>query len=373
MNITKEIHIITFDIPYPVNYGGVIDVFYKIKALKEAGIKIHLHCFYHKRKKNKILNTYCESVKYYKRKITLINFFSSKPFIVKSRDDKNLIKNLAKKKCPIIFEGIHSTKLINNKKILYYKKFVRTYNIETDYYRLLAKVEKNIFKKIYLFSEYLKIYFYQKKIKHADGIFAIKKNDQKYFQKYSKSYHIKAFHSNSNVTSKKGKGNFSLYHGNLSIAENENAALFLIRKIFAKNNYKLIVAGNNPKPRLEKEISKHENIKLIKNPKNKELSSIISNAHINLLKTNQNTGIKLKLIESLYRGRFCIGNNKMLVDSEVEKFCFSANSTKEWMTRIEKIKNQVFDENKITKRKKIEKIFNNKKEAEKIKNIIYND
>ena len=43
------------------------------------------------------------------------------------------------------------------------------------------------------------------------------------------------------------------------------------------------------------------------------------------------------------------------------------------MTRIEKIKNQVFDENKITKRKKIEKIFNNKKEAEKIKNIIYND
>ena len=53
MSITKEIHIVTFDIPYPVNYGGVIDVFYKIKALKEAGIKIHLHCFYHKRKKMK--------------------------------------------------------------------------------------------------------------------------------------------------------------------------------------------------------------------------------------------------------------------------------------------------------------------------------
>ena len=35
MDITKEIHIITFDIPYPANYGGVIDVFYKIKALKE--------------------------------------------------------------------------------------------------------------------------------------------------------------------------------------------------------------------------------------------------------------------------------------------------------------------------------------------------
>ena len=218
----------------------------------------------------------------------------------------------------------------------------------------------------------MKIYFYQKKMKHADGVFAITKNDQKYFQKYSKSYYIKAFHSNSHVTSKKGKGNFALYHGNLSIAENENAAIFLIRKIFAKKKYKLIIAGNNPKLRLKKEISKYKNIKLIQDPKKQELSSIIRNAHINLLKTNQNTGIKLKLIESLYKGRFCIGNNKMLLDTELEKYCFSANSIKEWINKIEKLKNQVFDEEKTIERKKIEKIFNNNKEAEKIKNIIYN-
>ncbi len=29
----KYLHIISFDIPYPPNYGGVIDVFYKLKAL----------------------------------------------------------------------------------------------------------------------------------------------------------------------------------------------------------------------------------------------------------------------------------------------------------------------------------------------------
>ena len=55
----------------------------------------------------------------------------------------------------------------------------------------------------------------------------------------------------------------------------------------------------------------------------------------------------------------------MLLDSEVEKFCFSANSTKEWMTRIEKIKNQVFDENKITKRKKLKKYLTTKKKLKK--------
>ena len=41
----KHLHIISFDIPYPPNYGGVIDVYYKIRTLHKLGIKIHLHCF----------------------------------------------------------------------------------------------------------------------------------------------------------------------------------------------------------------------------------------------------------------------------------------------------------------------------------------
>ena len=54
----------------------------------------------------------------------------------------------------------------------------------------------------------------------------------------------------------------------------------------------------------------------------------------------------------------------MLLDTELEKYCFSANSIKEWINKIEKLKNQVFDEEKTIERKKIEKIFNNNKEAE---------
>ncbi len=28
----EHIHLISFDVPFPADYGGVIDVFYKIKA-----------------------------------------------------------------------------------------------------------------------------------------------------------------------------------------------------------------------------------------------------------------------------------------------------------------------------------------------------
>ena len=29
----KHLHIVTLDTPWPVNYGGVVDLFYKLKAL----------------------------------------------------------------------------------------------------------------------------------------------------------------------------------------------------------------------------------------------------------------------------------------------------------------------------------------------------
>ena len=50
-----HLHIISFDIPWPANYGGVIDVFYKAKALSEKGVKVHLHCFQYGRKPNPFL------------------------------------------------------------------------------------------------------------------------------------------------------------------------------------------------------------------------------------------------------------------------------------------------------------------------------
>ena len=40
----KGINIVSFNVPYPPNYGGIIDVYYKIKALREIGCEVVLHC-----------------------------------------------------------------------------------------------------------------------------------------------------------------------------------------------------------------------------------------------------------------------------------------------------------------------------------------
>ena len=50
-----RLHIVSFDIPWPPNYGGIIDVFYKIRALHGAGVQIHLHCFEYQRQQSSVI------------------------------------------------------------------------------------------------------------------------------------------------------------------------------------------------------------------------------------------------------------------------------------------------------------------------------
>ena len=97
----KQLHIVSFAIPYPANYGGVIDVFYKLKALSALGVKITLHCFKYDRQPAKELETLCQKVYYYPRKMLGSHLLGFYPFIVGSRKSEQLVENLLKNKAPI--------------------------------------------------------------------------------------------------------------------------------------------------------------------------------------------------------------------------------------------------------------------------------
>ena len=60
----KHLHIVCLNVPYPVDYGGVFDLFYKLPAMQAAGVNIHLHCFDYGRGEQQELNKYCVSVNY---------------------------------------------------------------------------------------------------------------------------------------------------------------------------------------------------------------------------------------------------------------------------------------------------------------------
>jgi len=333
-----HLHIIAFDIPYPPTYGGVIDVFYQIKELNEAGVMIHLHAFeYGKGRRSEEFEKLCFQVYYYPRSTGLISSFGLKPYITTSRRSEMLMKELIKDNYPILFEGLHTCFHINDKRLKERVKFVRTTNIEHRYYANLALAERNIFKKVYFTIASLKLLYYQEVLRLADIILPVSTTDLAYFQNnfpLQKVHILPCFHANNQTTNERS-GNYVLFHGNLEVAENERAAVFLMRKVMNNIDYPFIIAGNSPSKRLLRIAGNYPNVIIKSSPDEKTMAELISKAHINLLITFQATGLKLKLLNSLYNGSFVLVNNKMLHGTGLDELCYVADSAKELKKKVQ--------------------------------------
>lgn len=368
------LQIVAFNIPYPADYGGVIDVFYKIKALSECGVSIYLHCFEYNRPEAFELEEYCRKVYYYPRKKGLLHQLSIKPYIVITRKNEQLLKNLNAIQAPIIFEGLHSCYFLNYSSLKNHLRLVRTHNIEHDYYQNLRKVERNLFKKLFYCIEACKLRNYEKVLKNADHLLSISPNDNLYFdRKFGNSHFSPAFHPFNEIQSKAGKGDYILFHGNLSVAENKQAVNFLINNVFTKVCQKVIVAGKNPSNELIHKIESIPNVELIANPDGIRMDELIENAHVCLLPTFQDTGLKLKLLASLFAGRFCIANSPMVNKTGLEHLCELADTPAEMIDIINRLFGQDFTAEEIEKRRIIlEDEFSNHRNALKILQIIRN-
>lgn len=357
----KTLHIISFDVPFPANYGGVIDVFYKIKALHALGVKITLHCFEYGRGEAEELKKYCDKVFYYKRNTSVFNLFSALPFIVKSRTSEKLIRNLLVDNAPILFEGLHTCAILNDNRLKNRFKIYRESNIEHEYYRYLATSEKNIFKKKYFLTEANKLEKFENQLSHANLMLVVSEEDTKYLQnKFSGKniQYLPSFHPYNTIECNTGKGNYALYHGNLSISENYLAAEFLIKEVFSKTKHKLIIAGLNPQESLLQIAKHYSNVEIIANPTDEKLQSLLKNAHINCLYTHQESGLKLKLLNSLFAGRFCLVNDKMLYGTQLKNCCTIANTSEEFINQIDALFKLEFSESDVKNREENLQKFN---------------
>ena len=374
----KHLHIISFDIPYPADYGGVIDVFYKIKAFHKAGINVHLHCFEYGREHTNELNKYCSEVHYYKRNTGLKANLSKVPYIINSRISKELANRLNIDNYPILCEGIHSCGILyfedlyKNRKIIY-----RAHNVEHEYYNELHKSEKNVAKKLYYKLEATKLLEWETNLEKVDLILTLSENDRDYYKsrfKNKKVLNTFLFYNNDKIqeTSLNSIKKYILYHANLSVNENIEAALTIINNIAPKIDTLFIIAGKNPSKSIYTAAKDKANVEIIANLSEDKMRTILINAHINILITKQATGLKLKLINSIYQGKHIIANNEMLSGSHLDKCVNLANTDNEIIEKvnilmdtdfsIKDYKNRLFD---------IPSQYNNDKQIKEIINIIY--
>lgn len=344
----KPLHIISFENPFPPNFGGVIDVFYKIKALHELGYDIYLHCFHDGRdvvfEELKAITT---KVYLYKKNKNPFFLFSKFPYPVICRFREELIFNIKTIDAPILFEGLHTT-MVMNKTDLQNKKYLRLHNLESDFYAGMSKNETNYLKKIAYHFASKKYIEYQKNIPKFDHVFALSCYEFEVVKTMTTNVtYIPVFHGNGALQSLSEYGNYAFYHGDLRLADNKKAAKFLINVFKEIPDYKLIIASSNGKKIIEKHIGNCKNIEFVNVFDNSQWDKLLANAHINVMLSFQKSGTKLKIINSLAKSRFCLINNNMVDDYRVLKLCEMASTKEEFILKINELKNKPFLESNI--------------------------
>lgn len=371
----KHLHIITLDVPWPADYGGVVDLFYKIVHLHKQGVKIHLHCFTGGRAPQDELDQYCESVQYYARKKVPHSLKPGLPYIVSSRINKQLLLDLQQDDYPILMEGTHCTYYLFNGALKNRGLFVRPHNVEFDYYKKLGEHEKTVWKKIYFNTESWLLKRYEKSIANKATFWPLSIDDTAVFKKMAGTNPVDflpLFLPWENTSPQTGKGWFCLYHGNLSVNENEEAAKWLLTKVFNGLSIPLVVAGKNPSPQLEALAHVNKNTCLVANPTDKEMQDLIKKAQINILPSFNNTGVKVKLLNALFNGRYCLVNEAATKGAAIDNLCHIAETPQEFREAITALYDQPFSEDQAKHRAEILlTTYNNAKNAAQLIEWIY--
>lgn len=373
----KHLHIITHDVPWPADFGGVIDQFYKIKTLYQYGVKIHLHCFVNKRPPQDELKKYCETVYYYKRHTGIGHFSFSIPYIVSSRKNDELLKNLSKDNYPVLMEAIHCSYYLYAGELTNRIVLLRLHNAEFEYYHHLAMHEKNLFKKCYYNHESKLLKKYEKRLAEKVRIAALSGQDVEVYQHLFKAIniiHLPLFLPYLNAAGKEGIGCFCLYHGNLAINENEEAAIWLLQNVFNDIKIPFVITGKNPSQKLEFLAHQQPHTCLVANPSDKELHDMIAKAQINILPSFNNTGIKLKLLNALYNGRHCLVNKTGVEGSGLNRLCAIAEDADDFKTAIQYLYAIPYTNEENEKRQLLlQQLYNNQKNGEKLIEIFWSE
>ena len=369
----KHLHIISFDNPFPPNYGGVIDVFYKIKALHQLGIKIYLHCFCLERNQvSDELKGITEKVFLYPKNRNPLFLFSPIPMSVISRFDKKLIKNITNIDAPILVEGLQSSMIINRFDFKKRKVFLRLHNIESNFYAGMSSNETSILKKILYRVEAYKYKNYQNKINRFEHVFGLSHYECDFLATQTKNWsYLPVFHGNEINNQLSEFGDFALYHGDLRLADNKKAAAFCISLFKKIKDFKLVIASSNGKEFVKNLIGESENIEFIELENHEHLETLLNKAHLNILLSFQKSGTKLKIINALHRSRFCLINENMVDDEQILKLCEVATTEEEFIDAINRLKSKPYLDNEIRK-STLNKVYNDAENATKIGKVIWN-
>lgn len=373
--LDKHLHIVTHDVPWPADFGGVYDLFYKIKTLHELGIRIHLHCFTGKRHEQPELNAYCETVHYYPRMRKRNSFSLRLPYIVRSRRDTALLKNLEKDDYPILLDGIHCTYFLHTNQLPGRKVFVRLHNVEHLYYRKLFKLEPDLVKKAYFMLESILLRKYEKGLAKKAVFLAVSEDDARYYRERLGANDVRflpVFLPWQTSPEQKSRGSYCLYHGNLSISENEKAAEWLLNEVFNDIDVPIVIAGKDPSLPLQTLAHSQNHSCIVVNPSEREMQDMIQKAQLHVIPSLNQTGVKLKLLNALYNGKHCLTNKAGISGTGLHDVCTLVETAHDYKQAIRNLFLQDYGKaDQAARVEQLQKVYCNEANGQKLISWIY--
>lgn len=338
-----HLHILSFTVPYPPDYGGVIDVFEKMKALHAEGVRVHLHCYQYNREPAEELEEYCEKVYYYQRGTGLS---LAMPHIVASRRDALLAVRLDKDDYPILAEGVHTAYPLVVGRWPGRKVAVRLHNVETNYYRNLAEVTRDRWKSMYYGIESGLLRRWEERVSVLP-LLAIHPGVKDYYERVLGARdvaYLPAFTRYVAGSNPLGRGEYVLFHGDLSVADNVEALQWLLEEVRREGRLPWVVAGRKLDERVFRLIRNHAGVRLIADAPEPEMEALIRGAQVNVVQSFNPEGIKIKLLHALFVGRHCIAQEALLAGTGLEATCRAARDAADFRVALDELWERPFTE-----------------------------
>lgn len=324
-----DLHWIALDVPTPPNYGGAVDMLYKVMALKRLGVRVHMHAFaYDGRVPDARLTAACASIQLYARAKNPLGLLSVLPYMSWSRRSRALLARLRQDNFPILLEGIHTASLLQQDPHLGPRCIVRTHNVESEYYQSLAQDEPKWMRRLFLWSEALKLAWSEPRLlRLAAGVAAISPHDSARISAWvgTKAVTLVGPFHGMKLEVPPGLGTFALFHANLAVPENHHAAMSLALAIPDDFPMHLCIAGRKPRAELQA-ICAERSIHLIADPEDEAMDSLVRDAAVHLLPGSRGDGVKLKVLRALLHGRHVVASPQLLGTGPLVPLCHLAQT-----------------------------------------------
>lgn len=337
------LHLVCFDLPLPPWYGGTEEIDVKIRCLLDLGVTLHVHALvwpsvirsgnlpdWHQR---------VASLRCYPRR-WLVGPHDTRPWSLISRSSSDLIRNLQNEPGSILLEGWQCADVLRSPSLQKRNIWVRSHNIESNYYRMQADSTSGWMKKIHFTLEAWRWRCFERSLpqwmaeEKRRGILSICPSETFYWNSHHlPAYYVPAFADLTDrlelpeqvpVTRPK-EGPYALYHGRLDIAENIRAIHFLLDRVDFPRNLPLMIAGSRIPDAVRAKVYSQKEISLVDTPSSSQMQDLLRHATVHCIPCYGMAGLRFKIIHAM------LGFGHVLVSREgVDGMPWA-----EWLTVVE--------------------------------------